>query len=219
MLVVGTVTAIAVARLGHRGIPGVEFPDAEGFLLLNLGSNAHRCQSPDVLSVLLEASRRSEAVEGVRPGRGWCLPRPQTVPHSGAADPKYRDRLLPVSYSDVELRQKLDEWLDQFARMMERVDPPDREETWRNALDALNVTAAAWALSTKAPQWEDEHEVRMIFLVRDGRTVAPNTRIRSDGSEHRYIALPVTRLPRMPVEEWRQPGRRRRHRSRSAPSE
>ena len=38
MLVVGTATAIAVARLGHRGIPGVEFPDAEGFLLLNLGS-------------------------------------------------------------------------------------------------------------------------------------------------------------------------------------
>lgn len=36
MLVVGTTTAITVARLGHRGIPGVEFPDAEGFLLLNL---------------------------------------------------------------------------------------------------------------------------------------------------------------------------------------
>jgi len=38
MLVVGTGTAIAVARRGHRGIPGVEFPDAEGFLLLNLVS-------------------------------------------------------------------------------------------------------------------------------------------------------------------------------------
>jgi FtsH-binding integral membrane protein len=38
MLVVGTATAIAVARLGHRGIPGVEFPDAEGFLLLNVGA-------------------------------------------------------------------------------------------------------------------------------------------------------------------------------------
>jgi hypothetical protein len=38
MLVVGTATAITVARLGHRGIPGVEFPDAEGFLLLNLDS-------------------------------------------------------------------------------------------------------------------------------------------------------------------------------------
>lgn len=38
MLVVGTATAITVARGGHRGIPGVEFPDAEGFLLLNLAS-------------------------------------------------------------------------------------------------------------------------------------------------------------------------------------
>lgn len=36
MLVVGTATSITVARLGHRGIPGVEFPGAEGFLLLNL---------------------------------------------------------------------------------------------------------------------------------------------------------------------------------------
>jgi hypothetical protein len=36
MLFVGAATAVAVARLGHRGLPGVEFPDAEGFLLLNL---------------------------------------------------------------------------------------------------------------------------------------------------------------------------------------
>ena len=38
MFLVGTSTAIAVARLGHRGIPGVEFPDAAGFLLLNLAA-------------------------------------------------------------------------------------------------------------------------------------------------------------------------------------
>jgi hypothetical protein len=40
MLVVGSATAVTVARLGHRGIPGVEFPDAEGFLLLNLAAVA-----------------------------------------------------------------------------------------------------------------------------------------------------------------------------------
>ncbi|HEY2906212.1 MAG TPA: hypothetical protein VGJ29_09955 [Vicinamibacterales bacterium] len=38
MFIVGTSTAITVARLGDRGIPGVEFPDAAGFLLLNLGA-------------------------------------------------------------------------------------------------------------------------------------------------------------------------------------
>src|SRR4051812_31661024 len=38
MLLVGVATAIAVARTGHRGIPGVEFPDAAGFLLLNLAA-------------------------------------------------------------------------------------------------------------------------------------------------------------------------------------
>ena len=38
MLVVGCAAAIAVAKLGHKGIPGVEFPDAGGFLLLNLSA-------------------------------------------------------------------------------------------------------------------------------------------------------------------------------------
>ena len=38
MLIVGSATAITVARLGDRGIPGVEFPDVEGFLLLNLAA-------------------------------------------------------------------------------------------------------------------------------------------------------------------------------------
>lgn len=38
MLVVGCAAAIEAAKLGHKGIPGVEFPGAEGFLLLNLSS-------------------------------------------------------------------------------------------------------------------------------------------------------------------------------------
>jgi hypothetical protein len=38
MLLLGTATAVAVAREGHRGIPGVEFPDPGGFLLLNVAA-------------------------------------------------------------------------------------------------------------------------------------------------------------------------------------
>jgi uncharacterized membrane protein YozB (DUF420 family) len=38
MLVLGGETALVASRLGHRGIPGVEFPAADGFLLLNLTS-------------------------------------------------------------------------------------------------------------------------------------------------------------------------------------
>jgi hypothetical protein len=38
MLAVGVTTAVTAARLGHRGIPGVEFTDVEGFLLLNLAA-------------------------------------------------------------------------------------------------------------------------------------------------------------------------------------
>lgn len=38
MLAVGVATAVTAARLGHRGIPGVEFPTRQGFLLLNVAS-------------------------------------------------------------------------------------------------------------------------------------------------------------------------------------
>lgn len=38
MLALGVAAAVTAARLDHRGIPGVEFPDAGGFLLLNLGA-------------------------------------------------------------------------------------------------------------------------------------------------------------------------------------
>ena len=38
MLVTGLATAIDAARAGHKGIPGVEFPDARGFMLLNVAS-------------------------------------------------------------------------------------------------------------------------------------------------------------------------------------
>ena len=38
MLATGLATAIHAARAGHTGIPGVEFPDPQGFMLLNLAS-------------------------------------------------------------------------------------------------------------------------------------------------------------------------------------
>jgi hypothetical protein len=38
MLLTGLATAIDAARAGHKGIPGVEFPSPEGFLLLNVAS-------------------------------------------------------------------------------------------------------------------------------------------------------------------------------------
>ncbi len=38
MLAMGVATSVAAARAGHRGIPGVEFPTRQGFLLLNVTS-------------------------------------------------------------------------------------------------------------------------------------------------------------------------------------
>ena len=49
MLIVGVAAAITVARLGRRGIPGVEFPDPEGFMLLSIVAIA-------VFSVLVSAA-------------------------------------------------------------------------------------------------------------------------------------------------------------------
>jgi len=40
MLIVGLLTARNAARTGHTGIPGVMFPDAAGFLLLNVAAIA-----------------------------------------------------------------------------------------------------------------------------------------------------------------------------------
>jgi len=40
MLALGVAASLTAARLDHRGIPGVEFPDAGGFLLLNFGGIA-----------------------------------------------------------------------------------------------------------------------------------------------------------------------------------
>jgi hypothetical protein len=49
MLALGAAASLTAARLGHRGIPGVEFPDAGGFLLLNLAGVA-------VFSILVAAA-------------------------------------------------------------------------------------------------------------------------------------------------------------------
>jgi hypothetical protein len=38
LLVMGCATAVTVAKLGHKGIPGAMFPDVEGFLLLNINA-------------------------------------------------------------------------------------------------------------------------------------------------------------------------------------
>lgn len=38
MLFSGIITGVSAAKMGHLGIPGVEFPTAEGFLLLNISS-------------------------------------------------------------------------------------------------------------------------------------------------------------------------------------
>ena len=38
MLIVGVQASLTIARLGHRGIPGVESPDPAGFLLVNLNA-------------------------------------------------------------------------------------------------------------------------------------------------------------------------------------
>lgn len=38
MLFSGIITGVAAAKIGHLGIPGVEFPTVDGFLLLNISS-------------------------------------------------------------------------------------------------------------------------------------------------------------------------------------
>lgn len=132
-------------------------------------------------------------------GAGVCLGlRLFGIPHP--AIPDLATGFLPIQYGDQQLRDKLDAWHAEFVEMLKRAE--DIEHNWRLALDALNATATAWALATKGLRWKDEQEVRMIFLVREGKLVTPVTHVRPDGSVKRYIEVPLTRLRRMPVEEF-----------------
>jgi hypothetical protein len=133
-------------------------------------------------------------------GRGVCLglrlfggvPHP-TIPGVATA-------FMPVDYRERIVRTEINEWLAGFTERVDRM--VDVELNWRIALDTLGVQSAAWALATKQPPWAPEREVRAIFLVREGHMVAPEVAFRPDGTETRFIAVPVTRLPRMPVEEF-----------------
>lgn len=132
-------------------------------------------------------------------GTGVCLGlRLFGIPHP--AIPNLATGFLPIQYGDRQLRDKLDAWYAEFVEMLKRVE--DIEHNWRLSLDSLNATATAWALSTKGLRWKDEHEVRMIFLVREGKLVTSVSHERADGSVKRYIEVPLTRLRRMPIEEF-----------------
>lgn len=108
--------------------------------------------------------------------------------------------ILPVEYGDARLRERLNAWHTEFTTRVEKA--PDIEHNLRVSVAALQATAMAWAVTTKAPRWAAEEEVRMIFLPREGATVAYAERQRSNGTTAKYIEVPVTRLPRMPVEEF-----------------
>jgi hypothetical protein len=81
------------------------------------------------------------------------------------------------------------------------VEQTQNERHWQLALDAFTTSAAAWALSFKESRWASESEVRMILRVRPGQTVSDEHSNRADGSDRRFITVPVTTLSLMPVED------------------
>lgn len=116
------------------------------------------------------------------------------------AIPDLTTGIMPIQYGDQPLRAKVEAWQTQLVEALKPAQ--DVEHNWRLTLDALNVTATAWALATKDPRWKDEHEVRMVFFVRQGRRVTPASLVRPDGRVKRYIEVPLTRLSRIPVEQF-----------------
>lgn len=107
---------------------------------------------------------------------------------------------FPVDYRESHLRNKIHDWLQEFVATCDRAE--DIEHNWRLAIDALNVTAAAWALASKQAEWEPEREVRAIFLAREGCRIVPVEEPQENGSIRRYSPVALTRLRRMPVEEF-----------------
>ena len=87
MFSVGTVTAVTGARLGYRGIPGQEFPDAESFMLVPLRDilvfatlvawDSWRHNAPAHKRLMLTA-----AIGGLLPPAAARLPLVSTIPPS-----------------------------------------------------------------------------------------------------------------------------------------
>lgn len=107
---------------------------------------------------------------------------------------------MPVNYgTESELRSKIESWLAAFVSACDRAE--DIEHNWRLAIDALNVSAAAWALTTKHLDWASEREVRVIYLAHEGSRITPIEEPRPGGSIRRYFPMRVTKRHRMPVQE------------------
>jgi hypothetical protein len=132
-------------------------------------------------------------------GAGVCL----GVRLFGIDDPRIpgvTTSIMPVSYGEEPLRRKLAPWFAQCGHLLEIA--ADIEHNWRLALDALNTSAAAWAVCTKELKWADEQEIRMIYYARKGHRITPSEMVRDGGKVKRYVDFPITARTRMPVQEF-----------------
>ena len=128
-------------------------------------------------------------------GAGVCLGlRLLTSRHP--AVPELTTGIMPVTYGDAKMHRELTAWHEDFLAALGGQD----EEAL--ALEALHNVAAGWALATKRERWKDEQECRMIFLVRDGRHVEPESYEMPNGTRKRYIEVQLTERPLMRLETF-----------------
>ncbi|PYR72175.1 MAG: hypothetical protein DMF86_24350, partial [Acidobacteria bacterium] len=116
--------------------------------------------------------------------------------------PELATQFMPVQYDPAEWRSKIDKYLDDVIDMLAKPRlVNDLDRTKEIVFEVLGISTAAWALTSKEPAWAPEHETRMICLVRKNMIVQHESMVRSDGSVKRFISIPVTSLPRLPIGE------------------
>ena len=119
-------------------------------------------------------------------GKGVCL----GIKVINEREPLSRElfsRLFPVVYTEDALR----EWFsDAFGKTCSALPKyPASDKNVKLALASLRGLAAFASLTTKAPEWSSEQEVRHVTMDRLEPGVKPHVRTSAGGKEARYLPV------------------------------
>jgi hypothetical protein len=128
-------------------------------------------------------------------GQGGCLGI-CTLNEPAVRDPVWTEMIVKVDYLEESWKGRLRGAFESFRSKHSPLNVPTTDRNIDTGVLLLNWVAAAFAMSVKRPEWQQEQEVRRIILVNEGATLNPEQRLNDSGQLVRYIDLPVRRQDR-----------------------
>jgi len=98
---------------------------------------------------------------------------------------------MPIEYSEDSLRSKLESDIGSLCKMVEDYELPKAKKYVNLGVEALRVICAAYAISTKRPEWACEQEFRKIVFLKKGGQHLIKRRVNADGISVPYLEVPV----------------------------